>query len=37
MSHYSELQTRLPNLNVVGGRCGTSQGHLAEICAAVTA
>jgi methionine synthase I (cobalamin-dependent) len=40
MSH-SELQTRLPtrlpNLNVVGGCCGTSHRHVAEICAAVTA
>ena len=35
--HYSELQTRLPNLNVVGGCCGTSHRHVAEICAAVTA
>jgi homocysteine S-methyltransferase len=35
--HYHELQTRLPNLNVVGGCCGTSHVHVAEICAAVTA
>jgi S-methylmethionine-dependent homocysteine/selenocysteine methylase len=35
--HYRELQTRLPNLNVVGGCCGTSHVHVAEICAAVTA
>ena len=35
--HYRELQTRLPNLNVVGGCCGTSDRHVAEICAAVTA
>jgi S-methylmethionine-dependent homocysteine/selenocysteine methylase len=34
---YRELQTRLPNLNVVGGCCGTSHVHVAEICAAVTA
>jgi len=35
--HYRELHTRLPNLNVVGGCCGTSERHVAEICAAVTA
>ena len=35
--HYRELQTRLPSLNVVGGCCGTSHVHVAEICAAVTA
>jgi S-methylmethionine-dependent homocysteine/selenocysteine methylase len=35
--HYRELQTRLPNLTVVGGCCGTSERHVAEICAAVTA
>jgi S-methylmethionine-dependent homocysteine/selenocysteine methylase len=35
--HYRTLQSRLPNLNVVGGCCGTSQVHVAEICAAVTA
>lgn len=35
--HYRELQTRLPNLNVVGGCCGTSHVHVAEICSAVTA
>jgi S-methylmethionine-dependent homocysteine/selenocysteine methylase len=34
--HYRELQTRLPNLTVVGGCCGTNQRHVAEICAAVT-
>jgi S-methylmethionine-dependent homocysteine/selenocysteine methylase len=34
--HYRELQARLPNLSVVGGCCGTSQRHVAEICAAVT-
>ena len=31
--HYRELQTRLPNLTVVGGCCGTSHRHVAEICA----
>lgn len=35
--HYRELQKRLPNLTVVGGCCGTSERHVAEICAAVTA
>jgi len=34
--HYRELQTRLPNLTVVGGCCGTSHRHVAEICAAMT-
>jgi homocysteine S-methyltransferase len=33
--HYRELQTRLPNLTVVGGCCGTSHRHVAEICAAM--
>jgi homocysteine S-methyltransferase len=35
--HYVELQKLLPNLTVVGGCCGTSDLHVAEICAAVTA
>jgi S-methylmethionine-dependent homocysteine/selenocysteine methylase len=35
--HYRDLQTSLPNLNVVGGCCGTSHVHVAEICAALTA
>ena len=34
--HYRELQRRLPNLTVVGGCCGTSHRHVAEICAAMT-
>jgi homocysteine S-methyltransferase len=34
--HYRELQTRLPNLSVVGGCCGTNHRHVAAICAAVT-
>lgn len=34
--HYRELQTWLPNLTVVGGCCGTSHRHVAEICAAMT-
>jgi S-methylmethionine-dependent homocysteine/selenocysteine methylase len=33
---YRELQTRLPNLTVVGGCCGTNHRHVAEICAVVT-
>jgi S-methylmethionine-dependent homocysteine/selenocysteine methylase len=35
--HYRDLRTRLPNLNVVGGCCGTSERHVEEICVAVTA
>jgi homocysteine S-methyltransferase len=35
--YYRELQKRLPNLNVVGGCCGTSERHVEEICVAVTA
>ena len=35
--YYRQLQKRLPNLNVVGGCCGTSERHVAEICTAVTA
>jgi homocysteine S-methyltransferase len=35
--HYRDLQQRLPNLNVVGGCCGTDHRHIAEICAAVRA
>jgi homocysteine S-methyltransferase len=33
---YSELHERLPNLNVVGGCCGTDHRHIAAISAAVT-
>jgi homocysteine S-methyltransferase len=33
--HYRELRTRLPNLTVVGGCCGTSHRHVGEICAAM--
>jgi homocysteine S-methyltransferase len=36
-AHYRELQQRLPNLNVVGGCCGTDHRHIAQICGAVTA
>ena len=35
--HYRELQQRLPNLNVVGGCCGTDHRHIAEIAAVATA
>ncbi len=35
--HYRELRQWLPHLTVVGGCCGTSDRHVAEICAAVTA
>jgi S-methylmethionine-dependent homocysteine/selenocysteine methylase len=30
--HYGELRQRLPNLNVVGGCCGTDHRHIREIC-----
>jgi S-methylmethionine-dependent homocysteine/selenocysteine methylase len=30
---YRDLTTRLRNLNVVGGCCGTDQRHIAAICA----
>ena len=33
---YAELRERLPNLNVVGGCCGTDDRHIDAICAAVT-
>jgi S-methylmethionine-dependent homocysteine/selenocysteine methylase len=33
---YKQLQARLPNLRIVGGCCGTSERHVAAICAAVT-
>jgi S-methylmethionine-dependent homocysteine/selenocysteine methylase len=29
---YAELRQRLPNLNVVGGCCGTDHRHIREIC-----
>jgi len=29
---YGELRQRLPNLNVVGGCCGTDHRHIREIC-----
>ncbi|HYZ76287.1 MAG TPA: homocysteine S-methyltransferase family protein [Gaiellaceae bacterium] len=29
---YRELRRRLPNLNVVGGCCGTDHRHIREIC-----
>jgi S-methylmethionine-dependent homocysteine/selenocysteine methylase len=31
---YRDLRARLPNLNVVGGCCGTDERHVAAICAA---
>jgi S-methylmethionine-dependent homocysteine/selenocysteine methylase len=31
---YHELSTRLPNLTVLGGCCGTDRRHIAAICAA---
>jgi S-methylmethionine-dependent homocysteine/selenocysteine methylase len=31
---YSSLREHLPNLNIVGGCCGTDYRHVAEICAA---
>ena len=33
---YAELRKRLPNLNVVGGCCGTNHRHIDAISAAVT-
>ena len=33
---YAELRKRLPNLNVVGGCCGTDHRHIDAISAAVT-
>ena len=32
---YRELQSRLHNLRVVGGCCGTDHRHIAEVCAAI--
>jgi S-methylmethionine-dependent homocysteine/selenocysteine methylase len=34
---YVDLRSRLPELNVVGGCCGTDHRHIEAICAAVTA
>ena len=34
---YAALREKLPELNVVGGCCGTDHRHVAEICAAWTA
>ena len=31
---YAALRERLPNLNVVGGCCGTDDRHVAQICSA---
>ena len=36
-AEYVALRSRLPNLTVVGGCCGTDSRHVAAICAAVTA
>jgi S-methylmethionine-dependent homocysteine/selenocysteine methylase len=33
-ARYTALRERLPNLNVVGGCCGTDDRHVAQICAA---
>jgi homocysteine S-methyltransferase len=33
---YRELRERLPNLNVVGGCCGTDHRHVDAVCAAIT-
>jgi S-methylmethionine-dependent homocysteine/selenocysteine methylase len=33
-TRYTALRERLPNLNVVGGCCGTDDRHVAQICAA---
>ena len=34
---YGALREKLPELNVVGGCCGTDQRHVAEICSALVA
>jgi len=34
-ARYRELRERMPNLNVVGGCCGTDHRHIGEICAVV--
>jgi homocysteine S-methyltransferase len=34
--HYQTLRPSLPNLNVVGGCCGTDHRHVDEICAVFT-
>jgi S-methylmethionine-dependent homocysteine/selenocysteine methylase len=31
-TRYSKLRSKLPNLNVLGGCCGTDHRHVAEIC-----
>jgi S-methylmethionine-dependent homocysteine/selenocysteine methylase len=33
-ARYAALRERLPNLNVVGGCCGTDDRHVAQICSA---
>ena len=34
---YASLRSKLPNLAVVGGCCGTDERHVAEVCAALSA
>jgi S-methylmethionine-dependent homocysteine/selenocysteine methylase len=34
-ARYRELRERMPNLNVVGGCCGTDHRHIDQICAVV--
>jgi S-methylmethionine-dependent homocysteine/selenocysteine methylase len=34
-ARYRELRKRMPNLNVIGGCCGTDHRHIGEICAVV--
>jgi S-methylmethionine-dependent homocysteine/selenocysteine methylase len=33
-ARYSALRTKLPELNVLGGCCGTDHRHVTEICTA---
>lgn len=35
-AHYQRLRRSLPNLNVIGGCCGTDHRHIAAICEAWT-
>jgi methionine synthase I (cobalamin-dependent) len=35
--HYRALRNKLPNLNVLGGCCGTDHRHVEEICKAFLA
>jgi homocysteine S-methyltransferase len=36
-ARYATLRERLPELNVLGGCCGTDDRHVGRICAAWTA